>query len=232
MAEPKSTKSSGSKSGGSDATAAQAAQDKAKRPGFLETLRHGWKPAHKRPTATATAKKPTTEKPAAAAGAASTGPGGKKVPPANMQERMEGLQGWMAELERKQERMTRIGGIALAVAVATAAAAIVLGVLGMQSAASDDDVDKLRDEVNALSGSIEQQTEDQLGGLNQKLSTLEGQVKSLQQQQQQQAQTISNLQRQVNRAAAAAAGAGAGAGADAGAGAAPANPTIPGIETP
>jgi TolA-binding protein len=125
---------------------------------------------------------------------------------------MEGLQGWMAEIERKQDRMTKIGGGAGIVAVLASAAALALGVIGMQSNASDDDLDELRDSVNALSGEVEAQTEQQLGGLNQKITALESQVKSLQQQQQQNAQTIAGLQSQP-RAGDAGVGAGAGAGA-------------------
>ena len=151
----------------------------------------------KAPTGNASASK---AKPAASKARTSSSSRSRKKPPApNMNERMEGLQGWMAEIERKQERMTRIGGIALVVAIAAAAAAIALGVLGQQSAASDDDLDKLRDDVNALSGEVERQTEKQLGGLNQKLTTLEGKVTSLEQQQRQNAATIANLESRSNR---------------------------------
>ena len=141
----------------------------------------------------------------------------KRKPAPNVNERIEGLQGWMAEIERKQDRMTKIGGGAAIVAVLASAAALALGVLGMQNSASDDDLDELRDSVNALSGEVEQQTEQQLGGLNQKITALENQVKSLQQQQQQNASTISSLQGQVGRGGGGGAGAGAGAGSGAGA---------------
>src|SRR5688572_24357722 len=101
------------------------------RPGFLETLRLGWKPSPRRPTALAseakTAETPTTEKSSAAteqvtatksANGADTAtkpaaaePAAAEPPKPNLDERMEGLQGWMAEIERKQRRLTLIGTV-------------------------------------------------------------------------------------------------------------------------
>ena len=114
---------------------------------------------------------------------------------------MEGLQGWMAEIERRQQRMSRLGGATAILALLASGGALALGIINMQDAATKDDFDQLREQVNGLSGTIEQQTEQQLGGLNQKVTDLEGQVQSLQQQQQQNASTISGLQNQVNRQA-------------------------------
>ena len=54
------------------------------------------------PTAAKDAAKPATTKPAET-------PSQGKAPDPNLQERIEGLQGWMAEIERKQGRMTYFG---------------------------------------------------------------------------------------------------------------------------
>ncbi len=86
----------------------------------------------------------------------------KPKPNLNVEERMEGVQGWMAELEKKQERTTRVGGIAMGLAVLAAASALVLGILNKQDAATTEDVDELTEKVNALGASVEQQTEKQL----------------------------------------------------------------------
>src|SRR5687768_9672797 len=106
--------------------------------------RSGAKPAKKRSMPSKTTKastaKESTTKPASeattrkASGASASK--GRAKPAPNLNERMEGLQGWMAEIERKQDRMTKIGGGAAIVAVLASAAALALGVIGMQSNAS------------------------------------------------------------------------------------------------
>ena len=50
-----------------------------------------------------------------------------------MGERMEGLQGWMAEIERKQERMTKFGGGAAILAVLLSGGALALGIINKQT---------------------------------------------------------------------------------------------------
>jgi uncharacterized protein HemX len=149
-------------------------------------------------------KEPAATKSSAQARArSSAGKSTKKTPAPNMQERMEGLQGWMAEIERKQNRMSRLGGGAAILAVLAAGGALALGILNKQDAATEDDLDEVREQVNGISGTVEQQTEQQLGNLNKTLNSLRAQIQSLQQQQQQQTQTINQLQNQVNSAAAA-----------------------------
>jgi TolA-binding protein len=187
-----------------------------KRPGFVDTLRTGWRPAPK--SASTSAKSSTTKsskakasklkasaskssKATAAAGASKTTARGKKTAPApNMQERMEGLQGWMAEIERKQERMTRFGGIGVIVAIAAAGGALALGILNKQDAATKDDVDELTEQVDNLSAEIEQQTEKQLGKLNQSITGFEGRIQTLEQQQKADQADIAQLKSQKNAA--------------------------------
>jgi uncharacterized protein HemX len=146
---------------------------------------------------------PTTEGSKAADTKTVGGRSGEEAPALNMQERMEGLQGWMAEIERKQSRMTRVGGAAAILAVLAAGAALALGIINKQDAATKDDVDELREEVNSLSAAIEKQTEKQLGSLNQQVKGFETRIGSLEQQQQQNAATIASLQSRVNKQAAA-----------------------------
>ena len=85
-------------------------------------------------------------------------------PIANIEDRMEGVQGWMAELEKRQERTSRVGGIALLLAILAAGGALALGILNKQDAATTEDVDELTSKVNALGASVEKQTETQLKG--------------------------------------------------------------------
>ena len=131
---------------------------------------------------------------------AAANPGDEPKPKPNMEERIEGLQGWMAEIERKQERMTRFGGAAVILAVLAAGGAIALGVINQQNAASEDDVDELTEKVNELGASLKSGTEKQLKALGGRIDGLEQQVATLQQTQAQNTQDIAKLK--SNQAAA------------------------------
>lgn len=151
----------------------------------------------------------SASKSAAAKPAASNAPAAKAKPSPelNMQERMEGLQGWMAEIERKQERTSRFGAVAVILAMLAAGGALALGVINKQDAATTDEVDALATSVNELGASVEQQTEKQLKAINARLAGLEQQVDSLNRQQRQAEARIATLQTRVNQADAAAAAA-------------------------
>jgi cell division protein FtsB len=126
---------------------------------------------------------------------------------------MEGVQGWMAEIEKKQERTSRVGGIAVLLAIAAAGGALALGILNKQDAATQDDIDELTEKVNALGASVERQTESQLKAINQRLATVEQQIASLNQRQR---QTESQIEKLQTASAAAAAAPPADTGTDAG----------------
>jgi TolA-binding protein len=134
-----------------------------------------------------------------------------------MQERMEGLQGWMAEIERKQGRMTYFGAAAAAVAIAASAGALYLGVTTKDDSATNEDVDAIQGQVDAIQGEVKQAVEQELKVTNDKIATLEQTVLDLKKKQAQDAADIATLQSQANSAPA---GAGAGAGAGTGVGAA------------
>lgn len=145
--------------------------------------------------------KPAAKKSAAKAAAK---PAPKTAPPKpNLDERMEGVQGWMAEIEKKQERTSRFGGIAVLLAIAAAGGALALGILNKQDGATKDDIDELTEKVNQLGSSVEQQTETQLKSINQRLATVEQQIASLNQRQRQTESQIESLQTASAAAAAA-----------------------------
>ncbi|CAN5533933.1 hypothetical protein BH20ACT15_BH20ACT15_11520 [soil metagenome] len=121
----------------------------------------------------------------------------KAKPAPNMTERMEGLQGWMAEIERKQERMTRFGGGAAILAVLAAGGALALGVINQQDASSKDDVDQLTEQVNELGASLKTDTEEQLKKISGRIDAVEQQISTVQQTQTQQTQDIANLKSQT-----------------------------------
>ncbi len=141
--------------------------------------------------ATATTAKPDTAKPAE----------GAKAPEPNLQERMEGLQGWMAEIERKQARITYFGGLALLLAVAAAGVALYFGLTTHSDSATKDDLDALTNRVNSLQGAVSKNSKDTQNALNASIAQLQQSISGLQKQQAQAQANISTLQSQVNSAA-------------------------------
>jgi uncharacterized protein HemX len=141
--------------------------------------------------ATATA---TTEaaKPAAAKAGVT-----KKAPETNLQERMEGLQGWMAEIERKQARITYFGGLALLLALGAAGAALYFGLTNQSEGAKKDDLDALTNRVNSLQGAVTKNSKDTQNALNASIAQLQQSISGLQKQQAQASANISTLQSQI-----------------------------------
>lgn len=155
----------------------------------------------------------TTEATSARAAAKSTGAaakaGGdgkaaasKKKPPApNMQERMEGLQGWMAEIERKQGRMTYFGGAAALLALLASGAAVYLGITTQSDKASKDDVDALTTKVDSLQQAVTKNTAATQKTLNQTVTGLQATIQGLEQKEAQDAAKIAALQSQASSGA-------------------------------
>jgi hypothetical protein len=154
------------------------------------------KPGNGTQAATATATTATTAKPDAAKPAE-----GAKAPEPNLQERMEGLQGWMAEIERKQARITYFGGLALLLAVTAAGVALYFGLTTHSDSATKDDLDALTNRVNSLQGAVSKNSKDTQNALNASIAQLQQSISGLQKQQAQAQANLSTLQSQVNAAA-------------------------------
>jgi uncharacterized protein HemX len=144
---------------------------------------------------------------------------GAKAPEPNLQERFEGLQGWLAEIERKQARITYFGGLALLLALAAAGVALYFGITNQSDSATKNDLDSLSNRVNSLQGAVTKNSEDTQNALNASIAQLQQSISGLQKQQAQAQATISTLQSQVTAAQNAAAGA-------------TATPATPGTATP
>jgi uncharacterized protein HemX len=129
----------------------------------------------------------TTAKPAA----------GATAPEPNLQERIEGLQGWMAEIERKQARITYFGGLALLLAIAAAGAALYFGLTNQSEGAKKSDLDSLTKRVDSLQGAVAKNSKDTQNALNASIAQLQQSLSNLQKQQAQAAANISTLQSQV-----------------------------------
>jgi hypothetical protein len=188
------------------------------RPGFFETLREGWKPGGRRPDPTNSSPpagskdseastQPIATKPAEAESAASqtaaASAAGSKPPASSIDERMEGVQGWMAEIERRQGRTTYFGAAAILIAVAAAGGALFFAITTPNSA-SKDDFDDLEAEVKTLQEQVGRATTDQtrLKELNLTIQSLEARVAAGEQKANQTAADIAKLQTQIAQAAA------------------------------
>jgi uncharacterized protein HemX len=152
------------------------------------------------PAETKEAAKPTTDTAAAAE---------TRSPDPNLQERMEGLQGWMAEIERKQGRMTYFGVAGVVIAILAAGAALYFGLTAKSDSATKGDVDALTKRIDALEAAAAKNSKDTQAALNASVSQLQQSIASIQKQQSQNAANIATLQSQ---AASGAFGKGAGAG--------------------
>jgi hypothetical protein len=153
---------------------------------------NGAKPAEaKQATETKEATKPT----AAKAGAA------KNAPDANLQERMEGLQGWMAEIERKQGRMTYFGIAGVVIAILAAGAALYFGLTAKSDSATKGDVDSLTKRIDALEAAATKNSKDTQEALNSSVAQLQQSIAAVQKQQSQNAASISSLQTQASSGA-------------------------------
>jgi uncharacterized protein HemX len=126
---------------------------------------------------------------------------GAKAPQPNLQERIEGLQGWMAEIERKQARITYFGGLALLLALAAAGVALYFGLTTHSDSATKDDLDTLSARVDSLQGAVSKNSKDTQNALNASIAQLQQSISGLQKQQAQASATLSTLQSQVNAAA-------------------------------
>ena len=130
------------------------------------------------------------------AGAAKTGEAAK-TPDPNLRERIEGLQGWMAEIERKQARITYFGGLALLLALGAAGVALYFGLTAHSDSATKKDLDSLTTRVDSLQGAVTKNSKDTQKALNASIAQLQQSIGTLQKQQAQAAANISTLQSQV-----------------------------------
>jgi hypothetical protein len=118
----------------------------------------------------ATAAKTDASKPTSAKGASSA-----KKPPPDLPGRIDGLRGWLDQIERKQSRMTYFMVAGILIALATAGVALYLGITNNQDSATTSDLDGVKDQISKLE-SGQATTQSQLKAINAQLSVLNGRV--------------------------------------------------------
>jgi uncharacterized protein HemX len=152
------------------------------------------------PAETKEATQPTTAK-APTKSAATETAAGSKAPEANLQERMEGLQGWMAEIERKQGRMTYFGLAGLVIAILAAGAALYFGLTAKSDSATKGDLDSLTKRIDSLEAAATKNSKDTQAALNASVAQLQQSIAAIQKQQSQDSANIATLQRQASAGA-------------------------------
>jgi uncharacterized protein YlxW (UPF0749 family) len=110
---------------------------------------------------------------------------------------MAGLQGWMAEIERKQGRMTYFGAAAVVIAILAAGAALYFGITAKQDSAKKSDVDALTKKVDALQSAVTKNSKDTQNTLNSTVTGLQQQIAAVQKQRAQDAANIGALQSEI-----------------------------------
>jgi septal ring factor EnvC (AmiA/AmiB activator) len=105
---------------------------------------------------------------------------------------VEGLRAWLAQLDRKLGLRTYLGAAAAVLALAGAAVALVLVLSLRQDAATEEDVQSLRDQISGVEQSASQAAESRVAALEQRLNDLEDEVNRLST-----AKTTSNRELQV-----------------------------------
>lgn len=121
------------------------------------------------------------------------GLGGTRTPEPDLPGRIDGLRGWLEEIERRQGRMTWFGAAAMLIALVASGAALYLGVKSNQDSASKDDLDEVRTEISQLRTELERSNAQKLQSVTQQLTSLQQQLKTVQTKQNQQAKDITEL---------------------------------------
>jgi uncharacterized protein HemX len=91
-------------------------------------------------------------------------------------DRIDGLRAWIALVDRKLGVRTYAGAAIAVLALAAAAVALVLTLSLEQDAATEGDVQSLRDQISAVEQSATQAAQNRVESLNQRLSALEKEV--------------------------------------------------------
>ena len=103
--------------------------------------------------------------------------------PVDPQQRIDGLRSWIAQLERKLGVRTYIGAALTVLALAVGVAGIFLALRVERDAATDADVENLREELTGVEQTAAQAAQEDVRSLSQRITDLEGQISRLRSQQ-------------------------------------------------
>jgi hypothetical protein len=95
---------------------------------------------------------------------------------ADPQERIDGLRAWVAQVDRKLGVRTYVGAALAVLALAAAAVGLALTLSLEQDAATNDDIQSVRDQVSAVEQSASQAAQEDVQALDRRLTELEAEV--------------------------------------------------------
>ena len=142
----------------------------------LPFARQSKRPAEGSPTSSSTAEKATAEKPSATPTSPAAQASATPQAPADPHERIDGLRAWVARVDRKLGVRTYVGAAIAVLALAAAAVGLALTLSLKQDAATDDDVQSLRDQISAVEQSASQAAQEDVQALDRRLTKLEAEV--------------------------------------------------------
>jgi uncharacterized protein HemX len=140
----------------------------------LPFARRSKRSAEGAPPSSSTAEKARAEKPSATPQASPT-----PQAPADPQERIDGLRAWVAQVDRKLGVRTYVGAAIAVLALAAAAVGLALTLSLQQDAATNDDIQSLRDQISAVEQSASEAAQEDVQTLDRRLTELEDQVNRL-----------------------------------------------------
>jgi uncharacterized protein HemX len=111
--------------------------------------------------------------------------------PVDPQQRIDGLRSWIAQLERKLGVRTYIGAALAVLALAAGGAGIFLALRVERDAATEADVENLREELTGVEQTAAQAAQEDVQALGQRITDLEEQISRLRSQQRSQSNELS-----------------------------------------
>lgn len=126
-----------------------------------------------------------------------------KAPEPDLPGRIDGLRGWLEEIERRQGRMTYFGGAATLVALITSGAALLIGIGASNDSASKDDLDEVKAQITQLQTQVQAATGNtkKLEALGDQLTAVQQQIRTVRTAQARQASAIAGLESQAAKPA-------------------------------
>jgi hypothetical protein len=131
-----------------------------------------------KPLAKATATKAAVEKKESAKVGASRGSAKKPAakPAPDLPARIDGLRGWLDQIERRQSRMTYIVTAGLLIAFAIAGVALYLGITANQDLVKKSDLDAVKASISKASADTEAKVTAQVKQVDTRIDSLQSQV--------------------------------------------------------
>ena len=99
--------------------------------------------------------------------------------PESVEEQVDGLRAWIAQIDRRLGIRTLALGLAVVLALAAGIVGVVLAKDAKDNSATKDEVASLRDQVSASTKEASQSTQDTIGEINDRIEALEGRVATI-----------------------------------------------------